>query len=134
MTTAIKSQPTRYKDIQLSFASVPSTGDVSILSDERSVTQSIKNLILTRAYERLFQENIKSQVFSSLFELNTPITRNTIEQSIINVITNFEPRAIVLSVVVDATINENEYKVTITYILKTTARQVTFDFILLRVR
>lgn len=131
----IKQEKTiRYKDIDLTLSSVPSTGDVSVYTDERAITQSIKNLVLTRPYERLFQENIRSQVYSSLFELNTPITRNAIEQSVINVITNYEPRAIVLSVVATNSPDENGYKLTITYIVRTTTRQVTFDFILYRVR
>ena len=124
-----------YKDISLNFQPVPQTGDVSSVSDVNSIIQSIKSLILSRPNERLFQERVFSELFQSLFEIDSPFTRSNIETSIINVIKNYEPRATVLSVVAKVPLNNNNaYKVTIVFVTKLVQNAVTFDFLLQRVR
>ena len=43
-----------YKDISLSFSKHPVTGDIAKLSDADAVKRSVRNLINTNFYERVF--------------------------------------------------------------------------------
>ena len=47
-----------FSDFNMSFATHDTTKDLSVLTNENSVKQAIKNLILTDVYERPFQPGI----------------------------------------------------------------------------
>lgn len=126
--------PILYQDFSLNFAPVPGNKDISVVQNEAAIIQSLKNLIMTQPYERLHQERIFSNVYSSLFDLATPITGMMIKNSIIEVAKNFEPRAIILNVDVQSKRDLNAFLVSITFMAKTSQKQVTFDQILSRVR
>lgn len=82
-----------YSDLDISFTPDPITGDLAVVSDEQSVTQSVKNLILTSFYERPFQPSLGSAVNLMLFENNDEVTRFILAQKIKQVVDLFEPRA-----------------------------------------
>ena len=58
-----------YSDIDLRFIPQPGTKDISLSYDEQAVIRSVKNLLLTKPYERLFQPDLGSEIDALLFEV-----------------------------------------------------------------
>ena len=63
-----------FKDINLSLAKHPITGDIATLTNIEAVKRSVRNLINTNFYERPFHPEIGSNVRSILFEPVSPVT------------------------------------------------------------
>jgi len=80
-TTTIKKI---YSDIDLSFNRNPVTGDVTISYDEQAVLRSVRNLLLTNRYERLFQPNVGSNLTGLLFENTGPEMESVIATEIVS--------------------------------------------------
>ncbi len=59
-----------FSDLDFNFTAHPVTKDVSRRYDENSVKTALKNLILTRNYERPFHSEIGSPIRSLMFELD----------------------------------------------------------------
>ena len=115
-STNASSRSTRlYRDIALSFETNAATKDVIVKKDVDAVKQSVKNLILTNHYERPFHPEIGSGITNLLFEPLDPITANSLSRVIGEVITNFEPRAQVVSVDARPNAEANSYEVTIDF-------------------
>jgi phage baseplate assembly protein W len=104
-----------YRDIALSFEKNSSTKDVIVKKDVDAVKQSVKNLILTNHFERPFHPEIGSGISSLLFEPLDPITANSLSRVIGEVITNFEPRAQLVSVDAKPNLDANSYEVTLSF-------------------
>lgn len=122
-------------DININFDAHPVTGDITKLSDEASITQSIKTLVLTAFYERKFYPNLGSQVADALFEnYSESLSEFTISKSIENVINFQEPRAKNVRVQVD--FNEAQYAIEarITYIPVNSLDEITVKIPLERIR
>jgi phage baseplate assembly protein W len=81
-----------YRDLDISFEP-NSSGDLSIVSDEAAVSQSIRTLVLTSIFERPFQPSIGSIVNQLLFAPYDNITQRVLAETIKSTITQFEPRA-----------------------------------------
>ena len=114
--TSASSRSTRlYRDIALSFETNAATKDVIVKKDVDAVKQSVKNLILTNHFERPFHPEIGSGITNLLFEPLDPITANSLSRVIGEVITNFEPRAQVVSVAARPNAEANSYEVTIDF-------------------
>lgn len=123
-----------YTDLDFNFLPHPRDGDVTTRSDEEAVKQSIRNLVLTRNYERPFRSYIGSQIMNLLFEPISPLLTNMIEKAISDTINNFEPRAVLLGVAVKASPENNSLYVSVTFKLKNTSTPVTVNLILERTR
>ena len=82
---------------------------MALLKNERSVSQSIKNLILTNFGERLFNPNFGSDVYKTLFENNIDENLNVLEYRIRQSIVNFEPRVLhdEKNLIINVSSNEN---------------------------
>ena len=102
-----------YSDIDLKFVAQPGTKDVSMSYDSQSVIRSIRNLILTRPTERLFQPELSSQIDFLLFEPINALTGSLIEKEIERIIVNWEPRATIASLSVTARPDLNAYSVSL---------------------
>jgi len=110
-----------YSDIDLRFTTQPATKDIALSYDEQSVIRSIKNLLLTKPYERLFQPTLGSNIDNLLFEPITPLTANLLRDEITRTINNFEPRATIASIDVVDYADQNGYQVSLFfYILNRT--------------
>lgn len=121
-------------DFLTSFTKTPVGNQLAKVTNERSINQSLKNLILTNLGERLYQPFIGSNVMKSLFENNTSENLDTLQFYIENVIDNNESRINLLGVEVVSGSSENEIKVTIVYNTINNPEPVTFEYILKRVR
>ena len=100
-----------YKDLNLNFTANPVTKDVTTVTDVIAVKRAVRNLLLTNHYDRPFHPEIGSNIPYLLFENFGPVTGNQISRAIEEVITNFEPRAIVENVECFPLPNENTYDI-----------------------
>lgn len=104
-----------FTDFDLAFSSHPNTKDLAKVKDDYAVKAAIRNLILTKYYERPFHSEIGSPVTALLFEPTTPLTIHTLRAGIIDVITNFEPRVRVDSVDILMDDDTNSCNITINF-------------------
>lgn len=120
-----------FKDISLSFDVHPVTQDLPVLINERAIIRSIRNLVQTIITERFFNSTLGSNVRRSLFEFVDYATASVIQDQILEVISNYEPRVNNTIVNVDPRPDENEFEVTITFnIIGQDAPSQQFSFIL----
>ena len=124
-----------YKDLNLNFGRHPVTKQVQTLTDAAAVKRSVRNLVQIGQYEKPFHPEIASGVRNVLFENMTPFTANMLQRHITDVITNFEPRALLTSVEVIPRFDENQYEVTVEfYIQNAPAELIDLSFTLERLR
>jgi phage baseplate assembly protein W len=124
-----------YKDLNLNFTRHPTTKQVSVLTDAAAVKRSVRNLVQMGEYEKPFHPEIASGVRDMLFENMTPFTAHALQTKITDVITNFEPRALLTSVEVLPRFDENQYEVIVEfYIQNAPAELIDLSFTLERLR
>jgi len=90
--TELRRKDKTFKDISLTFNPSPINGDLTTISDDRAINNSIKNLCLIKPNEVPFQRDIGSNVTALLFEFNDSFTAEVIEQEIRRTINFNEPR------------------------------------------
>ena len=123
-----------FKDLDLNFTKHPVRDDVNILTAERAVINSVKNLILTNHYERPFQPDLGSNIRRLLFENADSITASLLEREIQQTIENFELRARVKDIRVIAKFDENGFQVELTFFIVNVTAPITINFFLERIR
>tara|TARA_B100002019_G_scaffold270658_1_gene264416 strand:- start:28798 stop:29217 length:420 start_codon:yes stop_codon:yes gene_type:complete len=104
-----------FKDFNISFARNLFTDDVSAVTNENSIKQAIKNLILTVPGEKPFQPLVGSRVYELLFEPLDPFTIDAIHDEIINTIRQNETRVELTNVNVIPIYENNKINVSIEY-------------------
>jgi phage baseplate assembly protein W len=109
-------------------------GDVALSYDTQAVIRSIRNILLTKKYEKLFNPSFGTNLDAVLFEPISVITTNTLQQEIINAIRNYEPRVSLQSVVVSPDADRNLYTVTLTFYLENATQPTTVTVFLERNR
>lgn len=122
-----------FSDIDLRFEKHPVTGDIARKINDEAIKISMKNLILTRFYERP-DSRIGSSVTSLLFEPYTPMLSSVIKKTIEQVLTNYEPRIDLESVVVDTKPDDSSVDITIYYRILGSQALQNFTLILERTR
>ena len=123
-----------YSDIDFTFTRRPGVADVAVSYDSQAVVRSIRNLLLTRHFEKLFNPSIGSNLDALLFENSSSLTAANIETEIRNVIENFEKRANLLSVGVKAMPDAHAYEVTIAFYIQNATVPTTVTLLLERNR
>lgn len=123
-----------YSDIDFTFTKKPVTGDVALGYDTQAVIRSIRNLLLTKRYERPFNPNLGSNIDALLFEMVSPVSASSLESEIRNVIDNYEPRATISDIVVKSNPDYNSYDVTITFYIENATQPTTVTLLLERNR
>ena len=121
-----------YSDIRGDMATNPATDDLLLRTNADSIETSVKNLLQTNYFERPFQPKVGSNIRGLLFELVTPYSADALKSAIIETIDNYEPRCIILDVIVVSDPENNSYAVTITYSLISDDKSRTFNTILAR--
>ena len=104
-----------FVDISLSFEPNPITKDITVLKNDRSINNSIKNLILIAPNEVPFRWDVGSNVNTYLFELGDDSTGLLLEREISRTIEYKEPRVEVISVDVEYRPDNNEFNATVVY-------------------
>jgi phage baseplate assembly protein W len=123
-----------YSDIDFTFTKKPVTADVALSYDAQAVSRSIRNLLNTQNYDRLFNPDLGSQITGLLFENISPIVATTMETIITNLITTYEPRARLQSVRVSSQPDQNAYNVSITFYIENATLPTTTTILLERNR
>jgi phage baseplate assembly protein W len=123
-----------FSDLNLAFTAHPVTGAVTRKTDRDAVRQSVKSLILTNFYERPFKPDIGCSIRNYLFELWTPATKQQMENAVLEVIKNYEPRARVLRVLVSDNPDLNSLVVSVAFTVRNDSTPVVLDVLLERVR
>jgi len=106
---------TGFKDLSMTFQISPLNSDIIALKNESAIARSIRNLVLTQPGERFFNQNLGSEVGSSLFENVDGISASIIREQIENTINNYEPRVNLTDVIVQPNYDSGEFNVTIQY-------------------
>lgn len=112
----------QYRDIDLNLEMNPLTNDVSTLSTNQSIHQSLKNLVLIGFYEKWFEPKIGNYVPSMLFELPIAEYAMIVRFSLLELIQKYEPRVLLQNGFEDITLNDenlddNSIRVTINYLI-----------------
>lgn len=138
MAIFISRESKRFVDISLSFEPNPISGDLTLLTNERAINNSLKNLVMFAVTEIPFRADIGSGVAGYLFDIMDPGLQSLMAQEIKRVIEYSEPRIELVdpenldvpieipgygnvsefskgSVIVDAKPEQNAYMVTIVY-------------------
>ena len=102
-----------FKDISLSFIPHPVTNDLPVIKNERAISRAVRNLVQTIPGEKFFRPLFGSGVRGLLFDFMDVATSEAIEEEIITVINNYEPRVTNVQVQVDARPDLNNFDVTI---------------------
>jgi phage baseplate assembly protein W len=123
-----------FVDLDLNFTPHPVTGDIAIRVDENAIKRSVRNLILTKNFERPFHSEIGSQATALLFDNADPFTESVIKQTIIDTITTFEPRVQLIDVGVNFAPDENSVDVRIDFRILNTFTPITMELVLERTR
>lgn len=143
--TSTKKKFQYFSDFLNNFDKCPLGPELARVTNEKAVTQSIKNLIFTNFGERPFQPNVGCNITGSLFELAGVPLRNFLVDSITATILTYEPRAILENVVVQdldnatyytqpASSEKNALEVTIVYSLINNPTPITISVLLRRLR
>ena len=105
-----------YRDFDMDFEPHPAHGDLVTVKKNNAINRSIKNLMKTNAYERLFQPDIKGGISNLLFENFGPLTDGRIGAAVAHAIETYEPRAKVQKVDVMRDEENNAYQIRIEYL------------------
>lgn len=119
-----------YKDLTIS----PVNSDLARKTDEESIKESIRNLILTDRGERLFQPELGCDIRKILFENIGPETIVTAREMIKSVINNYEPRCGLIGVDVYGSKDDHTINITITFNVINKQEPITLNLTVDRVR
>ena len=128
---AIQRKSRAFKDISLSFDPHPVTKDLPVLSNERAIVRSVRNLVETIPTERFFDSNMGTNIRAMLFENFSGSDVMIIEDMVRNTVRNYEPRVGDIGVEVDASPDDNTISVRVLFsIIGLEAPTQAFTFIL----
>jgi len=112
----------------------PITKDLGRVKNEQSIKQALKNIILTNLGERLFQPNIGSDVYASLFEPNDIIMEENLRFAIQNAIRFHEPRVNLIEVRVTSFGEEDRVAINLIFSIINSIEVQSVNLFLRRVR
>lgn len=108
--------------------------DIALSYDSQAIIRSMRNILLTKKYEKLWNPDFGSNVDGLLFENISPITATALEKEIAVAIRNHEPRVNLKSVVVTPYVDRNAYDVTLTFYIANATQPTTITVFLERNR
>ena len=126
---------TQYTDLDLFFGRKSSNNDIRQVTDAQAVKRSLRNLVQLNTYEKPFHPEFAGGVRELLFEPMSPLIAVVIARKIEDGITNFEPRARLVSVRAFPDLDRNAYEVSVEfYIVNAPTELVDFSIMLERLR
>lgn len=109
---------TIYRDLDLDMKKNDITGDFKLRTGATAVTQSIKNIVLTKNGERPFNRDFGFGMYDKLFELSDPAFMGDIKLRMAATINELERRVFVTSEDIFIETTGNEVQINIKYTLK----------------
>jgi phage baseplate assembly protein W len=125
---------TVFSDLDIGFIAHPITQQLTRKKNREAVRQSVKALVLTDFYERPFKSDVGCGIRRYLFELFTPATKQQMQNAIREVITNHEPRAEIIDILVEDRPDLHAVTVSVAFYIVNDPDPVVLDVILERVR
>jgi len=110
---AINRKSRAFKDISLSFSPHPVTKDLPVLSNERAIIRSVRNLVETIPTERFFNPILGTDVRDTLFGNYDRAEVMMLEDQIRETLGNFEPRVSNVGATVKARPDDNNLDITV---------------------
>ena len=104
-----------FRDISLSFSRHPVTSDIAILVDEDAIKRSVMNLVRTRVGERFYNPLLGSRIEDQMFEVAGSDAAMELEDDIVLLLDNFEPRVENVICEVDPNPDANTFEVIIRF-------------------
>lgn len=132
--TQLEKKQELFSDFLTNFDRHPITNALAKTTNEDSIRQSIRNLVMTNIGERLFEPTVGSDVMRSLFEPNDVITAENISYYVKMTISQHEPRANLIDVIVMPSPDENSFFVSVVFSVLNNTTPITLNLILRRVR
>jgi phage baseplate assembly protein W len=123
-----------FSDFLTNFDKHPITNNLAKTTNEESVKQSLRNLILTNIGERLFEPTVGSNVLASLFEPDDVVTAQNIVYHINLTVAQNEPRVNMLDVSVVPLPDQNAFSVSLLFSIINNPTPIALSLILRRVR
>ena len=102
-----------FKDISLSFSPHPVTKDLPVLSNERAIIRSVRNLVETIPTERFFNPILGTDIRDTLFGNYDRAEVMMLEDQIRETLGNFEPRVSNVGATVKARPDDNNLDITV---------------------
>ena len=102
-----------FKDISFSFDPHPVTKDIPVLTNERAIVRSVRNLVETIPTERFFNSTLGTDIRRSLFEFIDYGTAKVVEDQIRNTIRFYEKRIDSLKIQVEPQPDNNSFNVSV---------------------
>ena len=121
-----------FKDFSVNFARNPFTDDLSVVHNDNSIKQAVKNIILTSPGEKPFQPLIGSSVNRLLFEPLDAFTADAVAEEIRTTINQYEPRVKLTNVEVTPINEGNKLNVSLEYKIVGLPIVETIEFVLQR--
>ena len=121
-----------FKDFSVNFARNPFTDDLSVVHNDNSIKQAVKNIILTSPGEKPFQPLVGSSVNRLLFEPLDAFTADAIAEEIRTTINQYEPRVALTRVDVTPIFEGNKLNVSLEYKIVGLPIVETIEFVLQR--
>lgn len=118
----------------MNFDSHPITTDVSQLVDSEAVKRSLRNLLQLKRGEVPYHPEIASGIRDSFFELSTPLTILTLKETILNVITLYEPRVKIINLELIPNLDGNDVSINLLFSISTQSAPISFTVKLERSR
>ena len=123
-----------FSDLDIDFTMHPITHDVSLKTRENSIVQSVKNIVNTNYSERLFNPTFGSNLRALLFNPADALTASLIQNEIVNMITNFEPRVSIDSLQVQADLDHDGFNVSLRFYVLNSIKPTNVVLFLNRLR
>jgi len=123
-----------FSDFYTNFNVHPQNKRLVKYTNEESVKRSVKNLILTDKYERLFQPEVGCRIRSLLFENMSPVIAEELKKTIQETVDTYEPRARLIDIVVQSNESRNSYDIYIYFEVINSSNPVQLNLTLYRAR
>ena len=124
-----------FSDVNVTFTPHPVTGKLPVLKNADAVKRAVRNLILTnfgeRQYYPLYGGNIRAMLFENA---DDPLLQDQLKRQIEGAIKNYEKRARVESVEVDARPDSNLLAIRIRFMIVNQRFPVDLEVAIERVR
>jgi phage baseplate assembly protein W len=123
-----------YSDIDFTLTKRPVVGDVSLSYDNQAIIRSMRNILLTKKFEKLWNPDFGSNVDMLLFENISSVTASALEKEISVAISNYEPRVNLKNVIVKPYPDRDAYDVTLIFFIANATQPTTVTVFLERNR
>jgi len=123
-----------YSDIDFTMAKRPTVNDIALSYDSQAIIRSVRNILLTKKFEKPWNPAFGSNIDALLFENISFMTASALEKEISVAITNYEPRINLKNVTVQPYPDKNAYDVTMTFFIANATQSTTVTVFLERNR